>query len=176
MTGTLAGLCLVLGARCVYAEIGEIQVDASPEKQAPAAPTDGSALWIKSGTRATLLVVDSHQKRAGVDPKTHKTLQEIPNSTSEADFIENQYTGDPYAEVNQRITIQPAAAGIYYLRLTGLQAGPYEIVVSGQGSNGSSVPGKNLEGLISEGQVKVLQLRFNPGAQNIISFVEETPH
>jgi hypothetical protein len=168
--------CSLLIASPVCAFIGEIHVDVTPEKQAPAPPEDRSALWIRSGTRATLLVIDSKHRRTGVDYQTHKTLEEIPHSECETDFIENQYTGEPYSEVTERMTMRPAAKGVYELHLTGLQAGPYQVVIAALDRNGSSLPEKDLDGLISEGQKKVLRVTFDPSSDSILTVVEQAPH
>lgn len=159
------GLFGLILAFPVHAEIGEIDVNAGPPTTIPA-PTDASTLWINSGTFASLVVVDAHHKRTGVDAKTYNTLLEIPNSACDVDFTKNQYTGEEHSEVSERITFQPAVKGIYELHLTGLQPGPFEVRIAGLTSEGSSIPVKNLDGLISEGQVKIFKLLFDPSPTN----------
>jgi len=173
---TAASLFLVGGARLGWAQpssIGEIDVQAGPPVSAPAGK-DGSGLWIHAGTRAYLMVIDSQGKKTGVDSKTQATVQEIPNSTCDADFMENRYTGDPHAEIDEHITIKPAVKGSYYLHLLGLQEGPYEVSIAALSREGSSLPSKDLDGLISEGQEKVFKLSFDPAPNTRLSVVEES--
>ncbi len=159
----------------VHAEIGEIHVNSGPSEEVPKPPQDHSALWIHSGTRIYLVLVDAKGKRAGVDPKTLATLETIPNSKCDREFIENRYTGDAQAELDQHLTLEPAKNGVYQLRLTGIQPGPYKIEISAQSKEGSSLPSKDLDGLISEGEEKTFRLSFDPSANSALTVVEEAP-
>jgi len=155
--------------------IGEIRVQAGPaETAAPPTPKDDSGLWFHSGTRAYLLVVNARGQRTGVDPLTQQTLQEIPGSACEADFIANRYTGEEHAELDERITLQPARRGTYDLHLTGLQPGPYEVSIAAQATGGSSLPSKDLDGLISEGQEKIFKLTFDPAPGSTLRVLDES--
>ncbi len=174
----MAALVFIFLPTLTMAQIGEITIDASSPNEAKLAPHDPSAVWIHSGSRIYLMLRDAQGHRTGVDAKTRKLRQDIPNSDCQADFIENQYTGDPVSELNERLTLQPAAKGIYTLDITGLQDGPFEINILAQSRNGSSLPSKQLEGLINEGQQKTFSLKFDPDAGSPLSIVEESskPH
>jgi hypothetical protein len=156
-----------------HAEIGEIDVNVpTQEKAAPAAPEDHSTMWIRSGSRIYVVVKDTKGRKVGVDPKTRKTLVEIPNSHCAADFVQNAYTGENDG-LDETITFEPAAEGRYTFLLTGMQPGPYLISHSALGRGGSSLPSKEVEGLISEGEQKMFTLNFQPEATNAFSVIEE---
>ncbi len=157
------------------AEIGEIDVNAGPPMEKPQ-PENRSALWIESKTRATLLLVDHQGKRVGIDPKTRKTIQEIPNSQCESDFLTNPYTGEAQVGVYEHITMQPARPGRYTILLRGLQDGPFEVNISALSKEGSSLPYKQLEGLISEGEVKSFQLTYDSDPHSQLTIVESPSH
>jgi hypothetical protein len=167
----IAGI-LLIGFFCVpvSAEIGEIRVEAGPPAQAPGI-TDRSALWLRAGTRVTVMLKDGQGRRTGVDA-SRKIFQQIPHSRCEVDFIENRYTGEQNYEASQRIGIEPVASGVYTVWVRGLQPGPYEVNISALATNGSSQPSKQLEGLISEGETKLFTLTFDPGAHTRLSVVE----
>ena len=157
------------------AEIGEINVNAGPAEE-KAQPEDKSALWIESKTRAILLLIDDHGKRVGIDPKNRKTLHEIPNSQCETDFLTNRYTGEEQVGVYEHITMQPARRGRYKILLRGLQDGPFEVNISALSKEGSSLPYKQLEGLISEKEVKTFQLTYDSDSRSQLTVVESQKH
>ncbi len=168
------GICLLgmaAPAARAPAEIGEIDVNAGPPPE-KAAPQSRSALWIESKTRATLLLADERGRRVGIDPKNRKTLQEIPNSQCETDFLTNRYTGEEQVGVYERITIEPAPSGRYRITLRGLQDGPFEVNISAQSDEGSSLPSKQLEGLISEGEFKTFRLSYDSEPHSQMTVVE----
>ena len=167
----VGGLLIALNA--FAAPIGEIDVRSGPPASRPT-EKDRSGLYIHSGTFASLLVTDVKGKRVGVDPKTKQTLQEIPNSACSTDFMANKYTGDEKSEVDEQITFEPAAKGIYLLHLTGLRDGPYALSISALSREGSSLPSKDLDGIISEGQEKIFKLSFDPAPNSQLTVVEET--
>jgi hypothetical protein len=153
------------------AQIGEIDVNAGPPAERPQ-PKNHSALWLHAKTRVTVMLKDAKGRRTGVDPKTHKVVESIPDSSCQVDFMENPYTGEARYEADQRINLEPAAEGTYELEILGLQPGPYQILVSALANNGSSLPTKEIEGLISEGERKRLQLRFDPSPNSVITVVD----
>jgi hypothetical protein len=156
-----------------WAQIGEISVDAGPTAERPkSSTTDRSALWLRAGTRVTVLMTDPQGRKAGVDPATRQIVQDIPNSFSDVDYVENRYTGEKEAEAYQRINIEPAAKGEYVIEVRGLQPGPFSVNVSALSSNGSSAPSKELEGLISEGEKRTLRLSFDPAPQAGLTLVD----
>jgi hypothetical protein len=166
----LAALLLVTDAAC---QIGEISVDAGPPAERPRSPSqDRSALWLRAGTRVTVLMTDPQGRKTGVDPATRQILQNIPNSFSDVDYVENRYTGEKEAEAYQRINIEPAEKGEYVIEVRGLQPGPFSVNVSALSSNGSSAPSKELEGLISEGEKRTLRLTFDPAPNAGLTLVD----
>ena len=139
--------------------------------ETPVAP-DRSTLWIRSGSRIYLMVQDAKGRKSGVDAKSRKTLEQIPHSQCAADFVQNQYTGD-YDGLDETITFEPAAEGRYTFVVKGMQPGPFLISLSALGRGGSSLPSKEVEGLISEGEEKVFTLHFQPEATNALSIIED---
>ncbi len=173
-TKRLILLIFFLATPQAYAEIGEISVQAGPPAAAsPTRSTDPSALRFQVQTRVTLLVVDSKGRRTGYDPKTDRVLQEIPNSKCDVDFVPNRYTGAAHWEAYERLAIEPAPKGLYSIRVSGLQDGPFEINISALSNQGSSEPSKQVEGLISEGENKSFQLTFDPNPDQPLSVVEQ---
>ncbi len=156
----------------VFAQIGEIDVNAGPPAESATGPSDRSALWIESKTRVTLLVVDSRGRRTGVDPKTKKVLQEIPGSKCEVEAVENKYTGEAYVEAYERISIEPAPSTTYKFHILGLQDGPFEVNISALSRDGSSEPGKQVEGIISEAEKKSFVLTYDSSPNSHISVME----
>jgi len=166
---------LLFSAVSARADIGEIDVNAGPPAEpAASVPQDKSALWLKSGTRVTLLVTDKQGRRAGVDPKTYGVLKDIPSSSCDVDFIQNQYTGDEHSEASERVTFDPAAKGVYTLLVHGLQSGPFEVSVSALSKDGSSEPTKEVEGIISEGENKIFKLSYDPAPNASLSVVDRS--
>ncbi len=167
------GFCCIVSTQASFAEIGEIDVNVpTQEKAVPPTAPDRSTLWIRSGSRIYLVVQDAKGRKSGVESKSRKTLEQIPNSQCAADFVQNQYTGD-YDGLDETITFEPAAEGRYTFFLKGMQPGPFLISLSALGRGGSSLPSKDVEGLISEGEEKVFTLNFQPDATNAFSVIEE---
>ncbi len=159
-----------------YKPIGEIDVNVpTTEKTTPLGQEDRSVLWIRSDTRVFVMVVDAKGRKTGVDWKTRKTLRHIPNSRCESEFIENPYTKET-DDLQENLTLEPAAKGLYVFHLRGLKPGPYTISLSALSRAGSSLPSREIEGLISEGEVKTFTLNFQPDAQQSLTVVDEPPH
>jgi hypothetical protein len=166
---TLVLIC----AGSLSAHIGEIDVNAGPPaERAAKTEQDQSTLWIISKTRVTLIVSDNRGRRTGVDPKTKKVLQEIPGSTCEVDFVKNKYTQEEAVEAYERITIAPSPSMPYRFKVLGLQDGPFEIDISALSRDGSSEPGKQVEGIISEAAQKSFVLTYDASPQSLISVFE----
>jgi hypothetical protein len=157
-----------------YAEIGQIDVNSGPPAE-PFAAHDRSALWLKSGSRVTLLVRDAQGRRTGVEPKGFKVVKDIPDSSCDVDFTGNKYTGEEHSEADERISFDPAKKGNYSLVVHGLQPGPFQVSISALSSNGSSEPSKEVEGLISEGEDKVFKLTYDPAPNATLAVVDTSP-
>jgi hypothetical protein len=160
-----------LASRVDAGSIGEIDVRAAPAASSPA-PTDSSALWIKSKTRVTILLTDPKGRRLGYDPKSAKTLQEIPEAKCDLEFITNRYTGDEKDEAYEELSLEPAMEGQYRIDVFALQEGPFEVNISALSRNGSSEPTRDLEGMVRQGQTKTFRLTFDASPNTPLSIVE----
>jgi len=178
MRNLLIALCVGLTATLAAAEIGEIDVRSGPAATAAAESTnaDRTALWIQTKTRITVVIVDAHGHRTGVDSSSYQTVQQIPNSDCEVNFVANRYPGEAHADAYERCTFQPAVSGTYTLNVTGLQDGPFQIDISPLSNNGSSEPSKQIEGLISAGERKTFHLRYDASPQAEMTVIEQKPH
>ncbi len=172
----LIGILATCSLAYAYKPIGEIDANVpAAEREAPPQAEDQSVLWIRSDSRVYVMVMDARGRKSGVDWKSRKTLQNIPNSRCEAEFIENQYTKET-DDLRVNMTLEPAAQGRYSFYLRGLKPGPYTISLSALSKQGSSLPSREIEGLISEGEDKTFVLDFQPEAQSALTIVEEPPH
>jgi hypothetical protein len=163
---------VALIASSAGADIGEIDIHSGPPAEPSSSHGDRSALWLKSGSRITLLVSDAQGHHTGVEPKGFKVVKGVPESSCDVDFIGNKYTGEEHAEADERITFDPAKKGVYTLLVHGLQSGPFQISISALARNGSSEPSKEVEGLISEGEDKVFKLTYDPAPNATLSVVD----
>jgi hypothetical protein len=110
---------------------------------------------------ATLLLTDPHGRRAGIDPATGDTVEQIPGASYADEVIE-----DPGQEgagmASLQLEVMAPDSGSYLLAVQGIATGRYAITIRGY-NTALEASGREYEGIsISPGEVHRYIVEFDP--------------
>jgi hypothetical protein len=119
---------------------------------------DNSTLGLSTGGNGDLLVVDPTGKRTGFDPVSSMIVQEIPGSLYERNTLGSDEAFNEAAETAHSIHMQPIKDGDYGVIVTGLNLGPFTIVVRAFSQDASAQSPLVLNGIAGPGTQSNFQI------------------
>ncbi len=135
---------------------------------------DSSEIDLAVGNNATFLVEDSAGHRTGKNFLSNDVLQEIPHSAYFEDHIGNTETGQAGTIVSHQAQILKPMEGTYLVTLTGLQPGPYDLVIRAFSIDGNGQPPLEGKGsIIRQGEI-TFQLVFSSARGRISTLTKST--
>lgn len=122
--------------------------------------TDLGEISVSVGNRADLLIVDNEGERTGFDPRSGTTTQEIPQSFYETDTLGSDEAIIAPAETAHNIHIDQPQDGTYFLTLTGLESGQYNLIIRTFANDGRAQPAIQYAGQITRAAEIRFQLNY----------------
>jgi hypothetical protein len=137
-----------------------IQAPASATSTSLTQKTDLGEIDLSVGGQADLSVVDNQGRRTGFDPMKSALLQQIPHSLYETDTLGSNESANVSDEIAHNIHIDQPQDGPYFLTLTGLMGGEYNLIIRTFAADGSAQPAIQSAGQIAQGEHILFQLNY----------------
>ncbi|MFZ1220617.1 MAG: hypothetical protein WAO00_15085 [Chthoniobacterales bacterium] len=111
-------------------------------------------LFVASGGRVRMLVLDPAGHRTGIDPVSGDPTEEIPNSAYFVDSLSDDVTGEE-GEASQSVYVEPPSIGRYEIRVTPSEDGPFSLLATTRSADGSRATLLSIDGIGVSGQTQV---------------------
>jgi hypothetical protein len=137
--------------------------------------TDFGEISLSVGGRADLLIVDNEGEHTGFDPTSGTTTQQIPHSLYETDTLGSDEAINAPAETAHSIHIDRPQDETYFVTLTGLKDGQYNLIIRTFAGDGSAQPAIQYTGQIAPGSQIKFRLNYASTNDAVSSLMRLSP-